>query len=78
LRHQSAKEIGMHNQDEIAGKVEQFKGKVKRAVGDATDDPNLEAEGAADEASGEIREGFGTVKRKVGETVKDIGDAIKR
>jgi uncharacterized protein YjbJ (UPF0337 family) len=68
----------MRNQDEIAGKAEQIKGKVKRAVGDATDDPNLEDEGLADEASGEIREGFGTARRKVGEAVKDIGDAIKR
>ena len=68
----------MHNKDEIAGKVTQFKGKVKKAVGDATDNPNLEEEGAVEEASGEIREGFGTAKRKVGEAVKDIGDAIKR
>ena len=68
----------MPNKDEIAGKVEQFKGKVKQAVGNAIDDPQLHDEGVADEAGGEVREGFGTAKRKVGEAVKDLGDRIKR
>ena len=68
----------MQNKDEVAGKVAQFKGKVKQAVGHATDNPDLQDEGVADEAGGEVREGIGTVKRKVGEAVKDLGDAIKR
>ena len=68
----------MPNKDEVAGKVEQFKGKVKQAVGNATGNPDLHDEGVADEAGGEVREGVGTVKRKVGEAVKDLGDAIKR
>ena len=68
----------MLNKDEAAGKVAQFKGKVKQAVGHATDNPNLHDEGVAEEAGGEVREGVGTVKRKVGEAVKDLGDAIKR
>ena len=68
----------MPNQDEVAGKAEQVKGKIKKAVGDVTDDPELQDEGVADQASGEVREGFGTAKRKVGEAVKDLGDAIKR
>jgi len=68
----------MPNKDEIAGKVDQIKGKVKQAVGNATDDPQLHDEGVADEAGGELREGFGTAKRKVGEAVKDLGDRIKR
>ena len=68
----------MPNKDEMAGKVQQFKGKVKQAVGNATDDPKLHDEGVADEAGGELREGFGTAKRKVGEAVKDLGNRIKR
>ena len=58
--------------------IDKAKGKVKQAVGRATDNPDLEDEGVVDEASGEVREGFGTARRKVGEAVKDIGDAIKR
>ena len=68
----------MPNKDEMAGKVEQFKGKVKQTVGNATDDPKLHDEGVADEAGGELREGFGTAKRKVGEAVKNLGNRIKR
>jgi len=68
----------MPNKDEIAGKVEQIKGKFKQAAGHATGDPNLHDEGVADEAGGELREGFGKVKRKVGEAVKDLGNRIKR
>jgi uncharacterized protein YjbJ (UPF0337 family) len=68
----------MPNKDEIAGKAEQIKGKVKQAVGHATDDPQLHDEGVADEAGGQLREGFGTAKRKVGEAVKDLGNRIKR
>ena len=68
----------MPNRDEIAGKADQIKGKIKQAVGHATDDPELHDEGVADEAAGDVQEGFGTVKRKVGEAVKDLGNAIKR
>jgi len=68
----------MPNKDEIAGKANQLKGKVKQAVGNATGDPRLHDEGVADQAGGELREGFGTAKRKVGEAVKDIGERIKK
>jgi len=68
----------MPNKDEVAGKAEQIKGKIKQAVGNATDNPRLHDEGVADEAGGDVRKGFGTAKRKVGEAVKDLGNAIKR
>jgi uncharacterized protein YjbJ (UPF0337 family) len=68
----------MPNNDEIKGKAEQLKGKVKQAVAHVTGDQRLHDEGAADEAVGDVREGVGTVKRKVGEAVKDLGDRIKR
>ena len=68
----------MPNNDEIKGKFDQVKGKVKQGIGDATGDPELHDEGVADQASGEIQEGFGTVRRKVGEAVKDLGDQIKK
>jgi uncharacterized protein YjbJ (UPF0337 family) len=68
----------MWNKDELRGKADQVKGRVKDAVGDATDDPNLRDEGAADEAAGKVQEGFGRARRKVGEAIEDIGDDIKR
>jgi uncharacterized protein YjbJ (UPF0337 family) len=66
------------NRDEVKGKTEAFKGKVKQGVGDLTNDPNLHDEGVADEASGKAQEAFGRTKRKIGEAVKEVGNAIKK
>jgi uncharacterized protein YjbJ (UPF0337 family) len=66
------------NRDEIKGKSEQVKGKIKQAAGDLTDDERLHDEGVADEAAGDVQEGFGRARRKVGEAIEDIGKDIKR
>jgi uncharacterized protein YjbJ (UPF0337 family) len=66
------------NRDELEGKTEKLKGKVKQAAGDLTDDEQLHDEGVADEAAGEVQDTFGRGKRKVGETLEDLGDKIKR
>jgi uncharacterized protein YjbJ (UPF0337 family) len=68
----------MLNDDELRGKAEQIKGRVKDAVGKVTGDDRLRDEGAADEAAGKVQETFGKARRKVGETIEDIGDEIKR
>ena len=65
------------NRDELEGKAEQVKGKVKQGIGDLTDDERLRDEGAVDEAAGEIQEGYGRALRKVGEAIEDIGDRVK-
>jgi uncharacterized protein YjbJ (UPF0337 family) len=66
------------NRDELDGKAEQIKGKVKQAAGDLTDDDRLRDEGVADEAAGDVQEGFGRARRKVGEAIEDLGEEIKR
>lgn len=66
------------NRDELEGKKEQLKGKVKQAAGDLTDDDRLHDEGVADEAAGDVQEGFGRARRKVGKAIEDLGDSIKR
>jgi uncharacterized protein YjbJ (UPF0337 family) len=66
------------NRDEVEGKAEALKGKIKQATGDLTDDPNLQDEGTADEAAGKTKEAFGHAKRKVGEAVEEIGKTIKK
>lgn len=66
------------NRDEIDGKGEQLKGKVKQAAGDLTDNERLHDEGVADEAAGNVQEGFGRGRRKVGEAIEDIGNKLKR
>ena len=70
--------MGLPNRDEMEGKWDQAKGKVKETVGDALDDRELENEGRADRASGKVEEGFGKARRKVGEAIEDVGDAISR
>jgi uncharacterized protein YjbJ (UPF0337 family) len=65
------------NQDELRGKAEALKGRVKQAAGDLTDDERLHDEGVVDEAAGNTREVIGRGRRKVGEAIEDIGEAIK-
>ena len=66
------------NRDELNGRLDRAKGKMKQAVGDLTDDERLHDEGVADEAAGDVQEGFGRARRKVGEAIEDIGENIKR
>jgi len=66
------------NKDEIDGKAQQVKGKVKQATGDLTDDDQLHDEGVADEAAGKVQEGFGRGRRKLGDALEDIADKVKR
>ena len=67
------------NRDEIKGKNDQLKGKVKQAAGDLTDNERLYDEGVADEgAAGDVQEGFGRARRKVGKAFEDLGDTLKR
>ena len=65
------------NKDELDGKVDQLKGKVKRAVGDATGNQRLHDEGVADEVAGNVEEGFGKARRKVGEVLHEVAHKVK-
>ncbi|HEY9309178.1 MAG: CsbD family protein [Microbacterium sp.] len=49
--------------DDIKHNAEDVKGKAKEAVGDATDNERLQAEGVADQASAKVK--------KAGQDVKD-------
>lgn len=68
----------MKNRDELEGKAESIKGKVKQVAGDFTDDEQLRNEGEADELAGDAQAAFGKGRRKVGEAVEHLGDKIKR
>jgi uncharacterized protein YjbJ (UPF0337 family) len=66
------------NRDEMKGRAEAVKGKLKQAAGKVTDDPELHDEGVGDEVAGEAQETMGRARRKVGEVIEDIGNTIKR
>jgi uncharacterized protein YjbJ (UPF0337 family) len=53
----------MSAEDKAANKVTELKGKAKQAVGQATDDKDLEAEGQLDETKGNLKQ--------AGEKIKD-------
>jgi uncharacterized protein YjbJ (UPF0337 family) len=66
------------NRDELKGKAEKLKGRVKQAAGDLTDDRQLHDEGVVEEAAGEMQDAIGRGRRKVGEAIKDLGNKIKK
>jgi uncharacterized protein YjbJ (UPF0337 family) len=50
--------------DKMRDKAQEMKGKAKEAVGDATDNEQMQAEGKADQVKGNLKQ--------AGEKVKDI------
>ena len=66
------------NNDELKGKFDQAKGRVKQGIGDLTDNDRLHDEGVVDETIGKVEDVGGRARRKVGEAIEDIGDAIKK
>jgi uncharacterized protein YjbJ (UPF0337 family) len=54
----------MSGVDKMKNKAEELGGKGKEAVGEATDNRDLEAEGKADQVSGNLKQ--------AGEKVKDV------
>lgn len=49
------------NIDTLAGEGTQLKGDLKQGLGEATNDPALRQDGAADQLSGSVRKGVGQV-----------------
>jgi uncharacterized protein YjbJ (UPF0337 family) len=66
------------NKDELKGKAEALKGKIKQTAGNLANDPDLHDDGVVDEAAGKTQEALGHARRKVGEAIKDVGNAIKK
>jgi uncharacterized protein YjbJ (UPF0337 family) len=59
-----AKERHMSGIDKMKNKAEELSGKGKEALGEATDDRDLQAEGQKDQAKGNLKQ--------AGEKVKDV------
>lgn len=51
--------------DNVKGKLNEAKGAVKKGLGQATDDPELEAEGTLDQAKGKAQQVKGHIKDAV-------------
>ncbi len=53
------------NKDQVEGRAEEVKGKVKQATGKAVGDRELEHRGRIQKAGGKIQAGYGNLKKDV-------------
>lgn len=56
----------------MSGETDQVKGRVKQAVGDLTDNEDLEREGERDEFAGEAKDTVDDVKDKVNDAIDKV------
>ncbi len=64
------------NKDQVAGRAEEAKGKVKEAIGNVTGSEKLQNEGLADQASGQVQSSYGDGKEKVKDAIKSGADKL--
>jgi uncharacterized protein YjbJ (UPF0337 family) len=58
--------------DRVKGAANEAIGKTKRAIGDATDNPDLRAKGDAQEAKGDFQSAKGNAKAAIKKTVDRV------
>jgi len=59
----------MVDKNQVKGLARQAKGSVKQAVGKATGNRRVEAEGALEKSAGKVQKAFGDLKSKVRKSV---------
>lgn len=57
------------NKDQIAGRINEVTGKIKKNAADAVDNESAQAEGAEQELKGKIQKNLGDAKNKVGKAI---------
>ena len=60
------------NRDEVEGKVEQAKGKLKQKYADLTDDDLLYAEGKEEDLYGRLQKKLGKTRQEVEKILEDL------
>ncbi len=58
-------ENGARKDDTVSGDADQAKGRIKEAVGDLTDDKELQREGKVDQGAGKVKDAVDKVKDKL-------------
>lgn len=61
----------------MTGKMDDLKGKAKEAVGDMTDDKDLQREGKADQTAGKVKDKMDDAKDWVEDKIDDVKDKAK-
>jgi len=62
--------------EQITGKADELKGKVKQGIGKATNNPNLQGEGVVDETKGKAKQAYGDVKDTIKHADKKTGSDV--
>jgi uncharacterized protein YjbJ (UPF0337 family) len=60
------------NRDQVKGRAEQAKGKVKETAGKAVGNERLKSEGRVDQAAGKGQAAYGDAKKKAKDTIDKI------
>lgn len=60
------------NKDQVAGRVEEAKGKVKEVAGKVTGSDKLKTEGLLDQAAGNVQKTYGDAKEKAKDALKSV------
>ncbi len=58
------------NTQNVKGKVNELKGEIKQAMGDAKDDPDMQAEGLGDEVKGKVQQAASHVRKGIDDLTK--------
>ena len=58
----------------MSGTTDQTKGRIKEAIGDLTDDKDLQRDGKKDQVAGKLKDKIEDAKDKIGRTLDDIRD----
>lgn len=58
----------------MSGTTDQTKGRIKEAIGDLTDDKDLQRDGKKDQVAGKLKDKIEDAKDKIGRTIDDIRD----
>ncbi len=64
------------NKDQVAGRVEEAKGKLKEVAGKVVGNEKLEGKGIADQAAGKVQKTYGDVKEKAKDAIKSGADKL--
>ncbi|MGJ7489270.1 CsbD family protein [Variovorax sp. ZT4R33] len=64
------------NKDQVEGRIDQAKGKVKEVAGRATGNESLEAKGMAEKTGGKVQSTYGDTKEKAKDAIKSGADKL--
>lgn len=64
------------NKDQVEGRLEEAKGKVKEVAGKVVGNDKLKAEGVGDQAAGKVQSTYGDVKEKTKDAIKSGADKL--